>query len=85
MLTLVAGTGYTGRRVLDLLPVEKSLGLSRSAIETKRRFALVDFDTLDTLPADLPDDYSVLYTCPPDGAVDELSLIHISEPTRPSP
>ena len=71
MLTLVAGTGYTGRRVLDLLPVEKSLGLSRSAIETKRRFALVDFDTLDTLPADLPDDYSVLYTCPPDGAVDE--------------
>lgn len=71
MLTLVAGTGYTGRRVLDLLPADEALGLGRSAIDTDRRFELVDFDTLETLPVALPDDYVVLYTCPPDGDTDQ--------------
>ena len=71
MLTLVAGTGYTGRRVLELLPTEEALGLSRSAIDTDRCFELVDFDALEALPVELPEDYAVLYTCPPDGETDE--------------
>ena len=71
MLTLVAGTGYTGRSVLDLLPTDEALGLGRSAIDTDRRFELVDFDTLEALPVELPDDYAVLYTCPPDGDTDQ--------------
>ena len=71
MLTLVAGTGYTGRRVLERLPANDALGLSRSAIHTERRFELVDFDALEALPVELPDDYAVLYTCPPDGATDQ--------------
>ena len=71
MRTLVAGTGYTGRRVLERLPANDALGLSRSAIHTERRFELVDFDALEALPVELPDDYAVLYTCPPDGATDQ--------------
>ena len=65
MFTLVAGTGYTGRRVLKCLPAETSLGLSRSPPETDRPFERIDFDTLDSLPLELPDRYAVLYTCPP--------------------
>ena len=71
MLTLVAGTGYTGRRVLELLPAAEALGLSRSAIDTERPLELVDFDALESLPVELPDNYSVLYTCPPDGETDQ--------------
>jgi nucleoside-diphosphate-sugar epimerase len=71
MLTLVAGTGYTGRRVLERLPAEDVIGLSRSAIDTARPFERVDFDALSSLPIQLPADYAVLYTCPPDGATDQ--------------
>lgn len=70
MLTLVAGTGYTGRRVLARLPASAALGLSRSRLVTDRPFEIVDFDTLETLPVSLPDRYAVLYTCPPDDAED---------------
>ena len=71
MLTLVAGTGYTGQRVLELLPAEEALGLSRSAIDTDHHFELVDFDALEKLPVELPEDYAVLYTCPPDSDTDQ--------------
>lgn len=71
MFTLVAGTGYTGRRVLERLPAEATLGLSRSAFDTDRAFETVDFDALETLPVSLPRDYAVLYTCPPDGSTDQ--------------
>ena len=70
MFTLVAGTGYTGRRVLDALPASESFGLSRTAVESDRPFAVVDFDTCDALPVALPDSFAVLYTCPPDDNVD---------------
>ena len=86
MFTLVAGTGYTGRRVLEQLPAAEAFGLSRSPIDTDRPFECVDFDTLDALPMELPGDYSVLYTCPPDAGVDRrlrrfiASLPH--EPAR---
>ena len=65
MLTIVAGTGYTGRRVLERLPADNAVGLSRSALDTDRAFHQVDFDTLEALPLPLPPRYSVLYTCPP--------------------
>ena len=71
MFTLVAGTGYTGLRVLDALPLSDSFGLSRSAIESDRPFAVVDFDAFDALPVALPESFAVLYTCPPDAGRDE--------------
>ena len=71
MFTVVAGTGYTGRRVLEQLPGDAALGLSRSPTDTDRPFELVDFDALESLPVPLPADYAVLYTCPPDGSTDQ--------------
>lgn len=68
MFTLVAGCGYTGRRVLEQLPV--GTGLSRSSIDSARPFHVVDFDTVDALPLDLPEPYAVLYTCPPNDTQD---------------
>ncbi|MBT8082362.1 MAG: NAD-dependent epimerase/dehydratase family protein [Gammaproteobacteria bacterium] len=60
MFTLVAGTGYLGRRVLDRL--DDGTGLNRPE---------VDFDTIETLPVAVPERYAVLYTCPPGGEGDE--------------
>ncbi len=71
MFTVVAGTGYTGRRVLDKLPANSSIGLSRTPIDTRRRFEVVDFDTLESLPVALPDPCAILYTCPPGGERDD--------------
>lgn len=71
MFTLIAGTGYTGRRVLERLPVDQVLGLSRSAIDTDCLFERIDFDALDALPVLPPGDFAVLYTCPPDGNLDQ--------------
>ena len=65
MLTLVAGTGYTGRRVLERLPASDAVGLSRSPIDTTRSFHVVDFDALESLPLPLSGSFAVLYTCPP--------------------
>ncbi len=59
--TLVAGAGYTGRRVLDRLP--ESVGLSRSAAHARAR--TMDMDGDDPLPVELADDWSLLYTVPP--------------------
>lgn len=71
MFTIIAGTGYAGRRVLERLPADAVLGLGRSPIESTRAFEQVDFDTADSLPVSLPERYAVLYTCPPDNENDE--------------
>ena len=71
MFTIVAGTGYTGGRVLEQLPTDCAVGLSRSPINTDRNFHLVDFDEIAALPVELPDRYGVLYTCPPGGETDD--------------
>ena len=71
MFTIVAGTGYTGLRVLERLPADGAVGLSRSPVKTTRTCHLADFDTLETLPLELPGRYRVLYTCPPDGEADD--------------
>jgi nucleoside-diphosphate-sugar epimerase len=86
MFTIVAGTGYTGHRVLEMLPADSVAGLSRSDIETNRPFNVVDFDNIDSLRLNLPDRYAVLYTCPPDDNKDTrlsrfLTLLHPA-PTR---
>jgi nucleoside-diphosphate-sugar epimerase len=71
MFTVVAGTGYTGNRVLARLPAEHALGLGRTPIDTDRPFIRVDFDAVESLDVDLPGAYAVLYTCPPDGPGDQ--------------
>lgn len=71
MFTVVAGAGYTGRRVLARLDADASHGLGRSPIDTDRPFTRVDFDTVDALGIALPQQYAVLYTCPPDGRGDD--------------
>jgi nucleoside-diphosphate-sugar epimerase len=71
MFTVIAGTGYTGRRVLEKLPVDSTVGLGRTPIETGRRFEIVDFDVQRGLPLELPERFSVLYTCPPGGERDD--------------
>ena len=52
MLTVVAGTGYTGGRILERLPADSVVGLSRTRVETARSFHTIDFDAPD---APLPD------------------------------
>ena len=59
--TLVAGAGYTGRRVLDKLP--SAVGLSRSA--DHQRAVKMDIDGDGTLPINLAGDWTLLYTVPP--------------------
>jgi nucleoside-diphosphate-sugar epimerase len=70
MFTLVTGTGYTGRRLLRLLPADDAAGLSRSVSETERTNFVFDLDCATSLPIDLPDDYAVVYTVPPAGNPD---------------
>ncbi len=69
MFTLVAGTGYTGKRVLERLP--EAVGLGRTPVETDKPFVTFDFDTPGTLPVEVPESYAVLYTSPPDGPDDQ--------------
>lgn len=59
--TLVAGAGYTGRRILDRLP--DAVGLSRSADHDRARKMDIDSDT--ALPVELAEDWTLIYTVPP--------------------
>ncbi len=67
MLTVVAGTGYTGHRVLERLPADEVVGLSRTTIDTSRPFHTLDFDSADPLPLDIDEPFAILYTVPPGG------------------
>jgi nucleoside-diphosphate-sugar epimerase len=67
--TLVAGTGYTGRRVLARVP--DAVGLSRSPIDTGNPFHQYDFDSPGPFPVTPPENFAVLYTCPPDRDTDQ--------------
>lgn len=84
MFTLVAGTGYTGRRVLERLPADACLGLNRSPIETDRPFACADFDAAGSLPLPSSANCAVLYTCPP-GGDDDARLRRFLEALTPPP
>ena len=63
--TLVVGTGYVGRRVLESLDDGEVIGLSRSALSTSNPVLLFDLDVAGELPLPLPDNYRVLYTVAP--------------------
>ena len=67
MLTVVAGTGYTGSRILERLPVTGAVGLSRSTIETARPFHTIDFDSADAPLPEIATPFAVIYTVPPGG------------------
>ena len=67
MLTVVAGTGYTGHRILERLPAEEVVGLSRTPVDTANTFYTVDFDNADALPLDIEEPYAIIYTVPPGG------------------
>lgn len=63
MATVIVGVGYTGRRLLERLPQDTGkIGLSRTPHSGALPF---DLDRNDTLPATLPDVYSLIYTVPP--------------------
>ncbi|MDH3490381.1 MAG: NAD-dependent epimerase/dehydratase family protein [Gammaproteobacteria bacterium] len=85
MFTLVTGTGYTGRRVLDLLPADSVLGLSRSAIATDRSVTIFDLDSASTLPVTLPARYAVIYTVPPKGDPPDRRLQRFLSMLMPTP
>ncbi len=67
MLTVVAGTGYTGRRILERLPADEVIGLSRTTIDTSRTFHTVDFDSPHALPIEFDEPFAIIYTVPPGG------------------
>ncbi len=85
MFTLVTGTGYTGRRVLDLLPADSVLGLSRSAVATDRSVMIFDLDSASTLPVVLPARYAVVYTIPPKGDPPDRRLQRFLSMLTPTP
>jgi nucleoside-diphosphate-sugar epimerase len=66
VFTIVVGTGYTGQRVVDALPVEQTAGLDSTSM---------NLDAGATLPLEVPQDYAVLYTVPPAGD-DDSRLRH---------
>lgn len=74
MFTLVTGTGYTGRRVLERMPADSVVGLSRSSVETDRQLEIHDLDTATSLPLELPTPYAVIYTVPPKGPSPDARL-----------
>lgn len=63
---VVAGTGYTGRRVLGLLPFNRGIGLSRSPLDDRRLTVhALDLDRGETRIPSLPAPWTLLYTVPP--------------------
>lgn len=67
---VVAGVGYTGRRVLDALPADTTTGLSRSPVEAcLHDVRIIDFDGAERI--ELPEAAVLLYTAPPDTVSDD--------------
>ena len=74
MFTVIIGTGYTGRRVLESLPRDTTLGLSRTPVQSSHRIETFDLDGDAPLPVEFPNEYVVLYTVPPGGAEADARL-----------
>ena len=83
--TVVIGTGYTGRRVLESLPHGDALGLSRTPVQSSHRIETFDLDGDAPLPVELPDDYAVLYTVPPGGSPADTRLQRLLATLSPNP
>lgn len=85
MFALLTGTGYTGRRVLNLLPSDSVIGLSRSAIDSDRTTSTFDLDSATALPVELPTHYAVIYTIPPEGDPPDTRLRLLLSMLAPAP
>jgi nucleoside-diphosphate-sugar epimerase len=85
MFTFVTGTGYTGRRILPLLPPGSIAGLSRSRIDTDRPLHTFDLDSASSLPVELPEEYAVVYTVPPKGDSPDARLLRFLPMLKPAP
>lgn len=85
MFTFVTGTGYTGRRILPLLPPDSAAGLSRSRVDTDRPVHTFDLDSAAALPVELPQDYAVIYTVPPKGDSPDARLLRFLRMLKPAP
>jgi len=75
VLTLIAGTGYTGERVASIVPAGSSVGINSASM---------NLDAGASLPVDLPTNYVVLYTIPPEGE-DNTRLRHFLSELQPTP
>ena len=75
MFTIVAGTGYTGRRVLDRIPESDSTGLNSASM---------NLDDAASLPLELPANYAVLFTVPP-ARENDARLRHFLTELSPTP
>jgi len=75
VFVIVAGAGYTGRRVLDVLPPDSAASINSRSM---------NLDTAAPLPVDLPAAYNVLYTVPPTDD-DDTRLRHLLSELRPGP
>lgn len=62
-MNVVVGVGYVGRRLLDALPRNARLGLSRSPGRDDVR--ILNLDEEGSLSIELPEDHSIVYTVPP--------------------
>lgn len=85
MFSLVTGVGYTGRRILNLLPPDSVLGLSRSNIQIDRATHVLDLDSATLLPIELPTHYAVVYTVPPQGNPPDQRLERLLSMLAPAP
>lgn len=63
--TVVVGVGYVGARLLNVLPDELSLGLSRSPDISNDRIQTLDLDDDNRIDLKLPQDCTIVYTVPP--------------------
>ncbi len=63
---VIAGTGYTGLRVLNALPVDRTLGMNRAPVaSSEHEIRTVDLDISSTQDITLPDACTLLYSIPP--------------------
>lgn len=62
-MNLVVGVGYVGRRLLESLPRDSRLGLSRSA--GRHDVRTLDLDDESIASIDVPAKYAIAYTVPP--------------------
>lgn len=80
---VVAGTGYTGRRVLAALPGATAISRSRRPGFPDRRFFVRDLDAAEIPDIEFPEAFALLYTVPPPTNSDEdarlATLLHALE------
>jgi len=83
---VVAGTGYTGRRVLSALPGASGISRRKPPEVSDKRFISCDLDCADTAEIEIQETYTLLYTVPPPGDASEDSrLARLLSALQPQP